>query len=343
MGSTEDTTNANEEYVEMSCTSKDEEEVLILPNGSTGTGAPLKDHRYDIVADLDEDVDTMEPPPQTLHLLQEGEDTSNEEVFILSNNLAASACSPHKPQQKNKMQENGANTKWQTLGSKLSHLEKEEEKAEDSLGEDHDLLDSIIHCLQERTEGDEKDTDFLAVQMKELETTYKTGNEALQLSMMSSLPNSHTYSSRRRSKTERGSKFAPSMESLVEVATSSGPYQQISIYDECHTTSKTMVTSNTGGKETRTRKFSFSRKCSQAGGEGGTWTKATGKVRESHHVGACVDISERGRVGATRGSVVSMPGGREESGGGWRERVRDRFFSYSAGDYVKMHPAPLHH
>ena len=336
---------ADEEYVEMACKGKDgHEEVLIVPNCSTATNdtdKPTKEvHKYDNVTILSGGRRTMIslPVEQTPHHVVGSPD---KEVFILSNDRAKIVTpSPDDPRNSETQEDGSSTTHKRSSSLSPGQASREDEQETGNCESENGLLDSIIHYLQEKTtEGEETETDsdFLAVQMRELETTYKSGSQ----SATSSLHHNHTHSSRRRSTTDRGSKFTPSVESVAEVPTS--PYQHITIYDECPTTPNVTVSFSTGERVTPAETvFSFSCKRSQTDrGSGRGGMQSGWSHREGVHVGIC----ERGREGTSRGSVVSMPGGMRESGGGWRERVRvrERFFSYSAGDYVKMHPAPQQH
>ena len=349
--------NADEEYVEMSCNESSKDGVLIVANSSaTGSSAETLSPEYLNLTKSDietsgsiksQDIDT---------------DTPDKQSTVNSNRSASNTASTSNNCE---TEEVSSTQKESTVATELpkegnSAGKSEEDGKEESSG----LLDSIINYFQEKTtQGSQEsldrdvDTDFLAVQMKEIETHYRSRSVSSPLRTTSSLPHNHTHlSSRSHSTTERAlsttSKFTPLIESTEELSSSS-PYTRISIYDECPTTPNVTILFKTGERVTPAEKvFAFSRDNRSQVPEPSARqkdaeieaTKSCWEGTNSEEIRA--KVAEKGRVGGGRSSVVSMPGGRgiETGGGGWRERLRERLFSYSAGDYVKMHPAaPNHH
>ena len=333
--------NADEEYVEMSCNESSGQGVVLIVAGNSSVAANTSSPQYLNVTMSNESGNVSKSPNNSA-------DTPDKQPF---GDRSIPAPTPNNPEDSSSCAAKEATLTTECIKKDTPAAEKGEENS--------GLLDSIINYFQEKTIGSQEsldrdtDTDFLTTQMKEIETTYRSRSVSSPSYMTSSLPHSHTHhqSSRSQSTTERGlpSKFAPLVESAEELATS--PYTRISIYDECPTTPNVTITFKTGERVTPAETiFSFSRdNSSQATGENARQQQDT-KVEaknggESKHPG--VDVAEKARVGGSRISVVSMPGGTRETetegGGRWRGRMRERFFSYSAGDYVKMHPAPHQH
>ena len=339
--------NGDEEYVEMTCNGASNDGVLIVANGSVAgaNGGEASNPAYLNVTMSDEVGKTTETPNIR--------EMADRQSLILSNRSATAApslsSSPPEGENFPSNQKESAHTTDLSKGNTPTEV-GEDEDASNERG----LLDSIISYFQEKsTSGsqesllDEKtDTDFLAVQMKEIETTYRSRSVTTPSRMTSSLHHNHTHSPRRQSTTERASsKFTPLVESADE--TPSSPYQRITIYDECPTTPNVTISFKTGECITPADTiFDFTSKTSGGGGSRQQHVKdgaKNGRQRPTSE-GTRVEVGERGRIGGSRSSVASMPGGRSvETGGGWREKMRERFFSYSAGDYVKMHPAPHRH
>ena len=342
--------NGDEEYVEMTCNGASNDGVLIVANGSVAgaNGGEASNPAYLNVTMSDEVGKTTETPNIR--------EMTDRQSLVLSNRSATAApslsSSPPEGENFPSNQKESAHTTDLSKGNTPTEV-GEDEDASNERG----LLDSIISYFQEKsTSGsqesllDEKtDTDFLAVQMKEIETTYRSRSVTTPSRMTSSLHHNHTHSPRRQSTTERASsKFTPLVESADE--TPSSPYQRITIYDECPTTPNVTISFKTGECITPADTiFDFTTKTSKATGGGGRRQQhvkdgAKNSRQRPTSEATRVEVGERGRIGGSRSSVASMPGGRSvETGGGWREKMRERFFSYSAGDYVKMHPAPHRH
>ena len=336
MDATPEVVNADEEYVEMSCNeSSGEGVVLVVANSSVA--ANTSSPQYLNVTMSDKSGNVTKSPNDIA-------DSPDKQPF---GDRSMPDLTPNNPED--------SATKEATL---TTESQKKDTPAAEKGEENSGLLDSIINYFQEKTTiGSQEsldrdaDTDFLTLQMKEIETTYRSRSASSPSHMTSSLPHSHTHhhSSRSQSTTERGSssKFAPLVESAEELATS--PYTRISIYDECPTTPNVTIIFKTGERVTPADTiFSFSHDDrSQATGENARQQDTEVEAKnggENKNFG--VDVAGRARVGGSRISVVSMPGGTRETeteGGGWRGRLRERFFSYSAGDYVKMDPAPHQH
>lgn len=193
----------------------------------------------------------------------------------------------------------------------------------DILSEEKGLLFSITNYFRQKTKFSEEsckqdsDSEFIAIQMRELENSYKSADD---IATTSSLHHSHTHSSRQSS--TQGSMLEPCMESVAEV-----PESPVRIYDECPSTPHVTIAFKTGEKVTPTDTiFAF-------------FPNHKTKVHD-HGMETVVRTVDREGDEDKRCSIASLPGGRSQGRGGWREKMRERFFSYSVGDYVKMNPAP---
>ena len=338
----------NDEYVDMTSTGAREKEALILANGSiiasssnTNTSTNPSP-RYFAVTILDSSGEPVEMEPSQL-VLETGSDSTDhhdsQSLLILTNTFATMS-SESSPQDEETVK------KSQTLGTiPKSDIKPQTAVVGENTPEGNGLLHSIIHYIREKITKSEESTEkdeFLALQMKELENSCKKDD----LTMTSSLHHSHHTHPLRQSAAQQRTKFAPSVETVAEVPAS--PYQHVTIYDECPTTPHVTIAFKTGETVIPVDTiFSFSHKNSTAVGSrrcainyndrGGVAT-----IRERDVVGVCVGEGERevDNTDKKRCSVVSMPAPGGESSLGWRERMRERFSSYSAGDYVKMKPAP---
>lgn len=365
----------DEEYVEMYGKDNGDEESIIFTNGSSFVVTPSSSPKS--ISLLISDTSSITFDANTLSL------TLDDEALVLGNTSSAAPPPPLPPSSSSHPESSLQDAipprrkkRSLTIASRESlPIVSEEKEEKDEKGEkeesfsttETDLLDSILTYFQEKsTDSSEKsekstqprhgdgDADFVAVQMKEIETTYRSGSIASSsssssLMMTSTLRRDHTHSLRavqQQSTSDNNSE--PNMESPSEKRLLSSPYEKV-IYDECPSSPNVVISFNSGEKvRPADRLFNFSRNRSQTareisiqGREGRGGGRGGGEVG-SKSAATSAAVTKRGREEEGRGSVVSLPIERceEVEGGGWKMKVRDRFFSYSAGDYVKMHPAP---
>ena len=214
------------------------------------------------------------------------------------------------------------------------------------------LLDSIVRYFMERTSRDSSHTSdidgpLLALQIQEIEREYEDTNtqqsNVLETQPVgtTSLIQNHTQSAARPCK--QVSTSVPAADPVY-----ANPYNHL--YDECPTTPNVTIAFKTGERVTPADTvFAFS-----PNSERNTERRRTQQTQNKHvmKTSAAAMASDNSSGAQTRDleqrkkkiSVASMPDGARldtsgETSSSWRERMRVRLLSYSAGDYVRMKPA----
>ena len=330
------------EYVDMACHNHSEREprATVVENNCTTaprevSGAPKVTPKYYNV--IISDVNGAPIATNTTAATVEETQFNNHEALVLTNSSAAVIQAQNEKESE----------KLSPAAARLSSA-SQSGMVHGVLGE-KGLLGSIIEHLRDRktsseeNQGGDIDGQFLAVQMSELESTSDkiapTTSVMQQSSAESSMPcpraKSHTLPSRLGSTIQQVSTNMFTTESLESLDSyydhvdsyqyQEDSFQQERIYDECPTTPNVTIVFETGEKVTPAETiFAFSPK---------RGSRLHREVKEPCRA------SKRERGGASRGSVVSMPGVGSQVDGRWRGRMRERFLSFTTGDYVRMHPA----
>ena len=338
--------SADGEYVDMTCCHDDTDNVLVVENCCIETKnaeTPKVTPKYFNITILDSNgapISMNSTPHEEAEQHNINIHRDNNETLTFANRSAATVATQEKGEDEGEDENKASMLTAATDKALASNSATTEEN-------DGGLLSSIIRHIREKavtTNSEEvARTDsghFVALQMSELESYRSpTSRDPANSSSVSSTPSvvhvhkNHTPSSR-HSVVQRASKFTPSVESVPEACDLMSSHQ--SLYEECPTTPRVTIAFNTGERVTPVDKiFALSSDhLERAGCHSHTHCRDSGSSG-SGKTGR--DVCERERGERKRSS---MPGGsRMMESSRWRGGMRDRFFSYSAGDYVKMHPA----
>ena len=241
----------------------------------------------------------------------------------------------------------GGNTSGESKRTRSACV-KGDTDIEDKPNDKEGLLDSIVRYFMERTSSKSShksdiDGPLLAQQIQEIERNYeddKTCVIEMGSVTSSSLTQNHNQSS------EQCKQQAANSSPVSESATAevyANPYNHL--YDECPTTPNVTIAFKTGERVTPADSvFAFSPKSKRnTGRKHMQQTQNKDIMKQSAAVAS--SSSQKGDLETQKKKVsaASMPdGARPDASGGtlsWRERMRERLLSYTAGDYVRMKPA----
>lgn len=338
--------SADGEYVDMAYCHDDMHDVLIVENcrmERKDTEPPKVAPKYFNITILDSNGAPITMNSSPTEVTEHDTNQDNKETLILANLSATTTTTRHEEEGGDEESLSSAETKTTSQSNSGTH-------ATSNAGGDGGLLGSIIRHIREKTTTVDSEEipeaesgHFVAIQMRELECYRATssGNDPVKSSTLTSVSSgrhkNHTHLTR-QSIVQRGSKFTPSVESIPEAC--DVMQSQQSLYEECPTTPRVTISFQTGERVTPVDKlFALSSDHFERPGCSQLQTDCS-ELSSGNRSGKDIRERERGEMKRS-----SMPGtSRVMERSGWRGGMRDRFFSYSAGDYVKMHPAnPLGH